>query len=302
MHIVSGQGVAAVIVPLGVSYFSFKLLHYVIEQRRGNFPPHDVGDYASWLFLAPTFSAGPIERFEHFMQTREIAKFEWKMLIEGSLRIAQGLVKKFILGRIVVEQLDSLTNSAGLAGIATADTLTSPATVWALLFLSLATVYLDFSGYSDIAIGSSRLFGLRIMENFNLPFIATNLQNFWQRWHMTLANWCRTYIYMPMIGLTRNPYLAVLITFGIMGLWHAAEPHWLAWGLWHGAGLACLMYWGQFARKQKITFFKTTFGAVLGWAITLCYVALGGSFTALYEKASVLYSFRLIGMAFGTGQ
>lgn len=295
----SGGGVGPVLIPLGVSYFSFKLLHYVIEQRRGNFPAHGLADFISWLFLAPIFTAGPIERFEHFLREREIQRFETRFATEGVLRIAQGLVKKFVLGWLVLEAMDRLVGPAGLAGIATAEAASPALVVWAALFLTLAYIYLDFSGYSDIAIGSARLFGLRIMENFNLPFLATNLQAFWQRWHMTLANWCRTYVYMAMIGLTRNPYAAVLATFTAMGLWHSASPHWIIWGLWHGLGLAWLMYWGQMVRRRKIGLFKTRPGALLGWVLTLSYVALGGAFTALHDKAPVTAAMRLIGMAFG---
>ena len=298
-HILSAGGVQAVLIPLGVSYFSFKLIHYVIEMRRGNFPAHGIADFAAWLFLAPIFTAGPIERFEHFLRERQIQRFEIRFVEEGVLRIAQGLVKKFVLGWITLELIDHLTSKAGVVGLALAETTAPAATVWAALFLTLAYVYFDFSGYTDIAIGSSRLFGLRIMENFNLPFFATNLQMFWQRWHMTLANWCRTYIYMSMIGLTRNPYAAVIATFAVMGLWHSAGPHWLMWGLWHGLGLAWLMFWGQQVKKRKIGLFKSRAGAVAGWAMTLSYVALGGSFTVLYGQAPVGAAFRLIGMALG---
>jgi alginate O-acetyltransferase complex protein AlgI len=286
-------------VPLGISYFSFKLLHYVIEQRRGNFPAHGLADFAAWLFLAPIFTAGPIERFEHFLRERQITRFEWAFVHEGVLRIVQGLVKKFVLGWLTLELIDRVTNKGGVVGLALADTPAAPLVVWAALFLALAYVYFDFSGYSDIAIGSARLFGLRIMENFNLPFLATNLQNFWQRWHMTLAHWCRTYIYMTMIGFTRNPYLAVFVTFTLMGLWHSASPHWVLWGMWHGAGLMWLLLWGQWVRKYKITFFKTSAGAVLGCGLTLGYVVLGSSFTVLYGKAPIEAVFRLMGMAFG---
>lgn len=298
-HILSAGGVQAVLIPLGVSYFSFKLLHYSIEMRRGNFPAHGIADFGAWMFLAPIFTAGPIERFEHFLRERQIQRFEMRFVQEGVLRIAQGLVKKFVLGWITLELIGQVTGNAGVAGLAQAQTVAPPGVVWAALFLTLAYVYFDFSGYTDIAIGSSRLFGLRIMENFNLPFLATNLQMFWQRWHMTLANWCRTYIYMSMIGLTRNPYAAVIATFAVMGLWHSAGPHWLLWGLWHGLGLAWLLYWGQQVRKRKPVFVKTRAWALGGWAMTLAYVALGGSFTVLYGKAPVEAAFRLIAMAFG---
>ena len=295
----SGGGVGASVIPLGVSYFSFKLLHYAIEARRGNLPGHSTADFAGWLFLAPIFTAGPIERFEHFLKERDIATFRWQFIIEGVMRIAQGLVKKFVLGWLVLEMIDHVTGKAGLVGIAQAAEAAPFWQVWAALILTLVYVYFDFSGYSDIAIGSARLFGLKIMENFNMPLIATNLQMFWQRWHMTLANFCRTYIYMSMIGVTRNPYAAVIATFATMGVWHSAGPQWVCWGLWHGVGLAWLLYWGQLQRKRKFTLFSSWYGAILGWIMTIGYVALGGAFTALYTKAPFGDSLRLIGMALG---
>ncbi len=294
-----GQGsFLDVAIPLGVSYFSFKLLHYVIEMRRGNFPPHGPGDFAAWLFLAPIFTAGPIERFDHYLAERRDQAFAWRFIVEGVLRIAIGLCKKFFLGVLVLELLSNVSGG-GLLALSADPGALPPYRVWAALLLTLAYVYLDFSAYSDIAIGSSRLFGLRIMENFNLPFLATSLQKFWQRWHMTLANWCRAYVYMPMIGWTRNPYWAVIATFAAMGLWHSASPHWVLWGLWHGAGLAFLLFWGRFAMKRKITAMKTRAGQAAGWAMTMGYVALGGAFTALYGQAPVTASLGLILAAFG---
>ena len=297
--VMGGQGAFLdVAVPLGVSYFSFKLLHYAIETKRGNFPPHDAGDFVSWLFLAPIFTAGPIERFEHFLAERETARFEGRFVVEGGLRITQGLVKKFFVGVLVLEAQQRVSGGGVVQLLGALDTV-SPGMIWAFLALTLLYVYLDFSAYSDIAIGSSRLFGLRIMENFNYPFLATSLQGFWQRWHMTLANWCRTYIYMSMIGLTRNPYVAVIATFVVMGLWHAASPHWIAWGFWHGLGMAGILVWQRFAMKRRIKFFKTRAGGIAGWALTMAYVTLGGAFTLLHGLEPVFQSVRLIAAAFG---
>lgn len=285
-------------IPLGVSYFSFKLLHYVIEMRRENFPDHNFADFLSWLFLAPIFTAGPIERFEHYLAEREITTFQWSFVSEGTLRIFIGLVKKFAVGALVLDLLRRL-GTDGAIGLSADPSGFSPLLIWATLILTLLYVYLDFSAYSDIAIGTSRLFGIRIMENFNMPFLATNLQQFWQRWHMTLANWCRTYVYMPMIGLTRNPYYAVIATFTVMGLWHAADPHWIIWGIWHGAGLAVLLHWTRYAAKRRIKFHKTKAGRLGGWALTMCYVSLGGAFTALYQQAPIWTSFQIVAAAFG---
>lgn len=295
----AGQGsLFDFVVPLGVSYFSFKLLHYVIEMRRSGFADHTAGDFVSWLFLAPIFTAGPIERFDHFLKERTAQDFRWDFITEGGMRIAFGLVKKFFFGAIVLETIDVLSGGGIVALLPALDSVPFWQ-IWALLILTLLYVYLDFSAYSDIAIGSSRLFGLTIMENFNYPFLATSLQEFWQRWHMTLANWCRSYIYMSMIGLTRNPYYAVIATFAVMGLWHAASPHWIIWGLWHGLGLSWLLWWGRFAMKRKIKFFKTPAGAWAGRILTLGYVSLGGAFTLLHDREPIYQSLRLIAGAFG---
>lgn len=283
---------------LGISYFTFKLIHYVIEMRRKTLPQHGPADFLSWLFLAPTFTAGPIERFEHYLGLRKDDHFRWAFVAEGGQRIAQGIVKKFLFGTIVLELIEQTSGGGVLVLLADPDAV-SPLAVWSLLVLSFLYLYLDFSAYSDIAIGSSRLFGLTIMENFNFPFLATSLPAFWRRWHMTLANWCLSYIYLAMIGLTRNAYVASIATFTLMGAWHALGPHWLAWGLWHGLGMATVAWWRRFSGLRKITFFKSRPGQIAGWALTMAYVALGSTFTMLHHKAPLTDSFRLMARAFG---
>jgi len=136
-------------------------------------------------------------------------------------------------------------------------------------------------------------------ENFAYPLLATNLPEFWKRWHMSLTGWCRGYVYMPLVGATRNPYTAIIVTFVLVGLWHAGTIHWLAWGLWHGCGQAGVLYWSRIAQRKRITFFKTTFGKLLGWALTLGFVSLGGTLVTFYDKGDFMDSFRLMGRAFG---
>ena len=272
-------------------------MHYVIERRRGNFPAHSLGDFLCFVFLMPIFTAGPIERFEHFLASREDA-FHIDQLVEGGLRIAAGIVKKFFVGVLVAEAIQRITGGDVKTLIAHLHH-TSPQVVWAYLFLTLLYIYLDFSAYSDVAIGACRLFGLRIMENFNLPFIATDLRKYWLRWHMTLALWCRTYIYMAIIGITRNPYWAVIAAFVVMGVWHAGWPaQWIFWGAWHGVGCVVVLAWSRYAMRRKIRLLEHPVGVVAGWALTMGYVALGGAFTALYGRAPLVDSFRLIGRAF----
>ncbi|WP_458879622.1 MBOAT family O-acyltransferase [Arenibacterium sp. CAU 1754] len=285
-------------IPIGISYFTFKILHYSIERGRGTLPAHGFSDFAAFMFLAPIFTAGPIERFDHFLANKA-EDFQWDFVFEGLLRIAQGLVKKFVLAVVALELLERSTGGDFGTLVENLENV-SVVQVWACLFLALLFSYLDFSAYSDIAIGSSRLFGLTIMENFNLPFLSHSLRNFWQRWHMTLASWVLTYIYMPLVGHTRNPYLSIIICFGVVGLWHVAwPPHWLFWGLWHGFGLAALIWWTQLFQKRRSKFLRRGWVRVAGWAITMFYVALSEAFPTLYGVAPLSDAFRIVFAAFG---
>ena len=112
--------------------------------------------------------------------------------------------------------------------------------------------YLDFSSYSDIAIGGSRLFGFRICENFNFPLFAASIGEFWQRWHMSLAQWCQSYVYMPLIGLTRNPYTALYATMLTIAMWHGASLNWFFWGIYHATGIVVFQKWVKLRRKHHL--------------------------------------------------
>lgn len=286
--------IAAVAVPLGISYFSFKAISYALESARNMLPAHGFRDYMSWLFLMPTFSAGPIEPFDHYLDNRATA-FDPAFVVEGGTRIVQGLVKKFVLGAIVTNACANLSSD----DLTVFAHIGHPANVWAYLLLSVLSGYLDFSGYSDIAIGASRLFGLRIIENFNYPYLATNLGEFWRRWHISLVMWCRAYVFMPLVGLTRNPFLAILCTFLVIGFWHSSALLWVTWGLWHGVGQVIMQKWVRFAQKRKIKFFRTGFGTATGWSMTMAYVALGDAFVVMYLEGSYATAWRLIARAFG---
>ncbi|WP_133125908.1 MBOAT family O-acyltransferase [Pseudohalioglobus lutimaris] len=279
-----------IIIPLGISYYTFKLIHYGVEVQRGNFPEHSLGDFLSYIYLAPIFTAGPIERFEHFLAHREDT---WKpeFFVEGTTRIIHGLIKKLVLGNIVVQNLmDALPGTEDIL----LDVSSIPAfELWAFCFLVFIYLYLDFSAYSDIAIGTSRLFGFRIMENFNWPIIALNISDFWKRWHMTLAGWCQYYVYLPMIGLTRNPHMAVYATFITIGLWHSGTAGWLLWGLYHATGVSAFGSWGRFRRKRR---WKGLDRPGLRWVstlVTLMFVSCGSVFTALDRVGSVSDMFQM---------
>ena len=238
----------AIAVPLGISYYTFKLIHYAVESARGNIRDRSLAAFFCYIFLFPIFTAGPIERFDHFM-ANIAPRFDWQDMAEGATRIAHGLIKIFVFAKLVQPGIFGLglpTNAAALtAGLGDFAVWQ----VWGFLILTYIYAYLDFSAYSDIAIGASRLFGIRILENFNFPILAANISEFWKRWHMTLAGWCQIYVYMPVLARARSPYAAVYATFTAMGLWHGATAGWLMWGLYHATCVALYMAWARHARR-----------------------------------------------------
>lgn len=282
---------AHVAVPLGISYFTFKLIHYAIEVSRGNIRGHSFGEFACYIFLLPIFTAGPIERFDHFLAQRE-QHWQLQSTAEGLTRIAHGLIKKFVIGNLLLFPLfGSVTNGGELL-----ERLSELPTykLWGFCILTFLYLYLDFSAYSDIAIGASRLFGLRIMENFNWPILAQNISLFWKRWHMTLAGWCQSYVYMPTIGLTRNPYVATYATFAAIGLWHSASVGWLAWGLYHATGISVYGYWNRERRRRKWRGLDRPGWRWLGVPITFAFVSAGSALTALDAHGGPLDMLRVL--------
>src|SRR5690606_12379997 len=234
--------------------------------------------FACYVFLLPIFTAGPIERSDHCLAARESAG-RLAATAEGLTRIAHGLIKKFVIGNPVLLPPNAGATDARI--VLQRLTALPPRKVAGFCALTFLYRYLDFSAYSDIAIGASRLFGLRIMENFNWPILAQNIGAFWKRWHMTLAGWCQSYVYMPTIGLTRNPYVATYATFAAIGLWHSASFGWLAWGLYHATGLSVYGYWNRERRRRKWRGLDRPGWRWVGVPVTLAFVSAGSSLTAL---------------------
>ena len=273
---------AAIAVPLGISYFSFKLIHYAVETARGNLTDRSLPTFLSYVFLFPIFTAGPIERYDHFRQNIA-ARPDAAMFATGLTRIAHGLIKVAILAQVFNPSgfghgvPASAAEVVGQSGIAVWQ-------VWAFVVLSYLYAYFDFSAYSDIAIGASRLFGITIMENFRLPVLAVNIIDFWKRWHMTLAAWCQSYVYMPVLARSRSPYAAVFATFVVMGLWHGATGNWFLWGLYHASGVAAYTAWTRKMRTRPLWRRATTGPArYLGVPATFLFVSGSYAFSTATE-------------------
>lgn len=221
-----------VVLPLGLAFYVLRLVHYLFEEYKGGtIRAHNFGEYLAYHFLPGALPLGPIHRFDEFLRDWRRRRFDRSEFVRASQRILYGLVKVVILGSYVLNyklgpHIEDWGETWGLFG-----SYLSDVHFWTLL-------YVVFSGYSDIAIGFGVLVGVRLRENFNWPFVAQNISDFWQRWHMSLSSWCRDYVYTPVLAASRWPSLALVSSMVILGLWHALSLHYLLWGLYHGIGLA----------------------------------------------------------------
>ncbi|QEF99628.1 Peptidoglycan O-acetyltransferase [Stieleria maiorica] len=282
---------AQYLIPLGISYYVFKLLHLAIELNRGSIGDLTLPSLLSYAFLFTTFSSGPIERYDHYVANQETTPSR-AMFAEGLWRIAIGLIKKFVVADILVEMLFGSISRSQLMHFLPG---MSPLRTWVFLATAFLRAYIDFSAYSDIAIGASRLFGLRIMENFRFPIFAINLSEFWKRWHMTLTGWCTSYIYMPTMGRTRSPYVAAYASFIVMGIWHGASLNWVAWGVHHATGICIYGMWSRFKRQRYRDSLNGPAFRAGGWLLTMAFVSMGFAFI---ETASSLDALRVIAKLF----
>jgi alginate O-acetyltransferase complex protein AlgI len=235
-------------VPLAISFFTFEFVHYVVDSRRGTIAAHGLGDFLAFAMFAPTMVAGPIKRFQQFTPQVMTARADAADVSAGLTRIAFGLAKKMVLADTLTLWLGPLGSRHALVNASRFEIVT------ALVAYSLR-IYFDFSGYSDIAIGSARLFGIRVPENFRWPYLRSSIQGFWRSWHMTLTRWVLDYIYIPLGGNRRGLVLTcgnLVVAFAVVGLWHGAAWHFLAWGLFHGTLMALHRLWTDLVRKPLL--------------------------------------------------
>lgn len=275
---------APLIAPLALSFFVFEFIHYIYDVKKGAKRIQSPLEFVHFAMFFPTLVAGPIKRFEQFIPSLNQAlrsKISAVDLNYGLIRICIGFSKKLIA--------DNLTVYIGYV-----DTrfMEYPVGMRWFFFGAIAMrIYLDFSGYSDMAIGAGRMIGIKVPENFNFPYLATNLSNFWRRWHISLSSWIRDYLYIPMggdrVGSTRHSF-NLLTVFLLCGLWHGAEWNFVFWGLFHGAGLIFETYLfvlcGIIARRfpamsaKKCHWFKVMrnkFSSIIGWFFTTFFVWAG---------------------------
>ncbi len=223
----------------GSAFFALKGIAILSDAYRYERPTRPLDALLLILFF-PTYEAGPIEQPSTLNATKCNAKPEMEQLLSGAARILIGLAKQSYLAPVLVGGLEA-RYSPWFPAASVGDFAAGSFVLW--LFLKWLVLYVMFSGYSDVAIGSARLFGIKIRENFNFPFLARNLQDFWKRWHISLIDFMSGYVYQPFVRRTGWRFRGILVLFLLTGLWHAFNPQYLLWGLLHGTAMIAMARW-----------------------------------------------------------
>jgi alginate O-acetyltransferase complex protein AlgI len=234
-HLSAGPGLShlGIILPIGLSFHTFQAMSYTIEVYRGHEKAErHFGIYSLYVMFYPQLVAGPIERPQNVLhQFHENHEFDFTRVVTGLQRILWGLFKKVVVSDVVATYVNSIYNNYELN---TGFTLIFATAMFAI------QIYCDFSGYSDIALGTARVMGYELMENFKLPYFSKSISEFWKRWHISLSTWFRDYLYISMGGnrvSTGRRYFNLWFTFLISGLWHGASWNFIIWGAIHGTYL-----------------------------------------------------------------
>lgn len=263
-----GQDWTIAAIPLGISFFTFEYVHYLYEVRQGGKPIQSPLEFGLFAVFFPSLVAGPIKRYSQFQQQiKKASAFrpDIESLLSGGTRIVFGASKKILLADPLAQLSDDLYKQFLSQGLDVGRS-------WLFLMAITFRIYFDFSGYSDVAIGTAQVLKIELPENFNWPYAARSLQEFWRRWHISLSSWIRDYVYIPLGGARvaqSRRFFNLVFAFGVCGLWHGAEEHFIIWGLWHGAGLALerVLFESRFG--------KNFFAGAGGWLATFLFVSLG---------------------------
>lgn len=258
--------VCNILLPIGISFYTFQSLSYVIDVYRGEVEPEkNILHVALYIVLFPQLVAGPIVRYttiadEIMTRTESIDNF-----YHGMTRFLFGLAKKVL----IANQVAQIADAAFEQGV---DYL-SMGLAWLGVFSYSIQIYFDFSGYSDMAIGLGRMFGFHFLENFNYPYISRSITDFWRRWHISLSTWFRDYLYIPLGGnrcSKKRQIFNLLLVWGLTGLWHGAEWNFICWGLYYALLLIGERYlWGGILEKlpSAMRHLYTLLLVMVGWLV-----------------------------------
>lgn len=271
-----------VALPVGISFYTFQILSYVVDVYRGDVPAQrNFIDLAMYIAMFPQLIAGPIVRYSDIAGSLKNRKTTLADASEGIRRFSIGLAKKILLANsaaLLVSEFKAYNEKTVLF-------------YWLYALAYMLHIYFDFSGYSDMAIGLGRIFGFRFSENFNYPYISASITEFWRRWHISLGGWFRDYLYIPLGGNRVKPFrhvINILVVWAATGFWHGASWNFVLWGLLYAA----LLLFEKYVLHPKIRF------AVPMHIYTLLFVMLG---FILFDSASVADALTSFKALFGFG-
>lgn len=266
-----------IILPVGISFYTFQTLSYTIDIYRKQFKPtNNVVSFFTYIAFFPQLVAGPIERASNLIpqiEKKRVFRKEW--FNEGIIQILVGLFRKIVIADSIGPYVDTIYGDVGLY---------NSTTIILATFLYAFQIYYDFAGYSDIAIGTAKLLGFRFNQNFNLPYFSKSLTEFWRKWHMSLSFWLRDYLYISLGGNRKGitiTYRNLMLTMLLGGLWHGASWSFIIWGGIHGAVLSIEKYLKSSTHTAKLKVF-----GFLGYPITFAIVL----FSWIFFRAQSLNS------------
>lgn len=300
-HVLGGENAIRtldIILPLGISFYTFQTMSYTIDVYRRNIrAERDFILYADYVLFFPQLVAGPILRAgEVIWQLDKRPSFSLENIVAGGRRILMGLFLKTVLADNIAPMVDACYRIPA--------SLLSALDVWTMAFLFGLQIYFDFSAYSHIALGASRMMGIKFPENFNFPYSAVSPKDFWKRWHISLSSWVRDYLYLPLKGIQSKTdstgglseslearksrdNLALFGSWAIMGLWHGASWTFVVWGLWH----AVLVYLYRLFHSMNFPA-KPLISSLAGWCLTVPAVMLGW---IIFRATSLSQAIELLG-------
>lgn len=288
MHLFAVKGpvfhMAQIVLPLGISFYTFQTMSYTIDVYRREVKANkNFIDYSCFVTMFPQLVAGPIVRYKDVAEQLLSRTITVKSFSSGVERFIIGLGKKVLIANvmaIVVDKIFAIPQDELAINIA-----------WLGVISYTLQIYFDFSGYSDMAIGLGRMFGFEFLENFNYPYIAKSLRDFWRRWHISLSTWFRDYLYIPLggnrFGQART-YFNLIFVFFLVGLWHGAAGRFIFWGIYHGAFL--ILERGPFGKIID------ALSSPLRHIYTLCVVIIGWVF---FRADSLAHAFSYLKIMFG---
>jgi alginate O-acetyltransferase complex protein AlgI len=279
LHAVGAQAslpVLSVILPIGISFYTFEAINYTVDVYRRRVPAeHNLANFMLFITFFPHLVAGPIVRARDFLpQTHRRKRWDWARVQLGSQLFLMGLFKKLaIADRMALFSDPVFADPAGYG---------SKATALAIVAYALQ-IYCDFSGYTDMALGTAHMLGYKLAPNFNMPYLSANVAEFWRRWHISLSSWLRDYLFIPLggsRGTRRQTARNLLVTMALGGLWHGASWTFVVWGVLHGLLLIVHRGFQAFClgRPRLDRLLRTPPGTILRTVLTLACVCLGWVF------------------------